>query len=257
MATTSRVTIQETYELPSRGKFEGVPEKITLRAMSLSDEKQRLATPGFRGIVDLINNCTIKPEGFDANKLSQFDLDFAMLKLRIISHGSNYNVEVTCPHCQKLIQTAINLDDLQCTSVDDDFSSKFEIGPLPISGDVLTIKLLTFEDRENMESEAKRILTKFPNYKGDPEDVLTYIYMIKEVNGEALPYTKLKSYIETMPANDSIYVDQMYTDASGNYGLDTLITFECPNCGETFVRNMPMNSEFFRPRFDIAKRSNV
>lgn len=257
MATASRVTIQETYDLPSRGKFEGVPERITLRAMSLSDEKRRLASQGLSGIVDLIGNCVVKPEDFNPYKMCQFDLDFAMLKLRIVSHGSNYNVEVQCPYCGKTIQSTINLDDIPVNMVEDDFSSEFEIGPLPISGDNLQVKILTSEDIENIESESKRILTKFPNYEGDPSEVLNYIYKIRTVNGEKLPYSQLKQYVETMTANDSIYLDQAYTEAIGKYGIDTDITFECPHCGETFIRNMPMNSEFFRPRFNIAKRSNI
>lgn len=249
MATMSRVAIQESFDLPSRGKFPGVPTDITMRAMSLMDEKQRLASSGLNGIVDLIGNCIVKPENFDAYTMPIFDIDWAMIKLRIISHGPKYKVSITCPHCNKQQSSEIDLDSIPMVSVEADFQPEFEIGPLPISGDVLTVKLLVYKDIIAMQNEAKRILTKFPNYKGDPEDVLDYIYKIQTVNGEKLPHTQLKSYVESMAASDSIYFDQMYANKLGKYGPDTDLAFVCEHCQQPFNRSMPMNTEFFRPRY--------
>lgn len=249
---SSRIAIQETFDLPSRGKFPNVPAQITLRAMSLKDEKQRLAAQGISGIVDLISNCVVKPENFDAFDMCRFDLDFAMLKLRIVSHGPNYKVKVVCPNCGKTIESTINLDDIATNYVEDDFSPEFEIGPLPISGDTLGVKILTFRDNNDIETEARRVLNKFPQYKGDPSDILDYVYRITTVNGEKLTYPQLKSYVENMAASDSIYFDEFYSEALGKYGLDTVIPFTCNSCGESFERSMPMNSEFFRPKYTTA-----
>lgn len=257
MSTASRVTIRESFDLPSRGKFPGVPAKITLRAMSLLDERQRLASNSINGIIDLIGNCIVDPDNVNPYDMPRFDIDYAMMKLRVISHGSNYNAEVVCPYCGSVNKEVIDLDKIPCNYVDDDFEPEFEVGPLPVSGDILKIKILTFNDVNKIEAEAKRVLQKFPNYEGDPTDVLNYIYKIQQVNGEKIPYTQLKSYIESMPASDSIYLDQVYDEALGRYGLDTRIQFTCDKCKETFMRSMPMNDEFFRPKFNIEKRSNV
>lgn len=254
MSTMSRVTINETYDMPSRGKFPGVPNQITLRAMSLMDEKQRLASNGISGIVDLISNCTIKPENFDAYKMPMFDIDWAMLKLRVVSHGPMYKASVTCPHCGGTNDVEINLDDIPLISVEDEFASEFEIGPMPLSGDILKVKVLTFQEVMDMEAEAKRILAKFPDYEGDPTDVLDYIYKIVEVNGEKLTYVHLKSYVESMTAADSIFFDQAYQENVSKYGPDTDISFTCSHCREAFIRSMPMNSEFFRPQYSTGKR---
>ena len=254
MANTSRVAIQETYDLPSRGKFPGVPEKVTLRAMSLLDEKKRLAAQGVSGIVDLIGDCTVNPQDFNPYNMARFDVDFLMLKLRVVSHGPMYNVEVTCPHCGHLNKVAINLDEIPVNYVDDEFEPVTEIGPMPLSGDVLKIKILTFDDIEKIESERKRILTKFPNYEGDPGDVLNYIYKIKEINGKTdIPYPQLKSYVENMLASDSIYFDEMYNDFLNKYGPETDIIFTCQKCKQDFMRSMPMNAEFFRPKYNTKK----
>lgn len=254
MNNPSRVTIRETYTLPSRGKFPGVPERITWRAMSLMDEKQRLASQGISGIVDLIGNCTVEPEGFDPYCLSRFDCDFAMMKLRIVSHGPMYNVEVRCPHCGKLIKEAINLDELPVKEVEDDFSPVFEMGPLPTSGDILKVKMLVMGDLRDIDEEARRVSAKFPDYPGNPADVLSYIYKIQEVNGEKLPFTRLKTYVENMPVSDSVYFDQAYEEAYSDYGVDTQLAFVCDNCRQSFTKFMPLNEEFFRPKYNTQKR---
>lgn len=258
MNNPTRVTIQETYDLPSQGKFPGVPKTYTTRAMSLMDEKQRLASQnGLYGVVDVIGNCIVQPQGFNPYDMPQFDIDFAMIKLRTISHGPIYKVDVTCPYCGHTHKTEINLDELIVRNVPDDFKPVIDIGPLPNSGDVLEVKILTMGDIRYVEEEAKRVIAKFPDYKGDPADVLMYTTRILTVNGEKLPFTQLRSYVETMTAGDSIYFDQVYKDAIGNYGVDTNLSFTCNKCGQAFTRFMPLNAEFFRPQYNIIKRKDV
>lgn len=255
MSNTSRVAIQETYELPSRGKFPGVPDKVTLRAMSLLDEKRRLASPGMNGIIELISNCIVSPEGVNVMDMTGFDVDFLMLKLRVVSHGPMYNVEVVCPYCGKVNKIAINLDDIPVKEVEDNFEYMTEIGPLPVSGDILKVKMLTFGDSDKIETESKRILEKFPEYEGDPSGIINYIYKIVEVNGKKdIPYPQLKTYVEGMTAADSIYLDEAYSSFIGKYGPETTVMFKCNHCREDFMKDMPMNAEFFRPKYYTPKR---
>lgn len=249
MNNNTNVTINESIELPSLGKFPDVPASITLRAMSLLDEKKRLASSGVRGLVNLINSCTLSPEGFDAGKLCRFDLDYAMLSLRIISHGPNYKIATVCPNCGHKHEEVINLSELPCNQVDDKFSPSFEM-QLPVKGDTLKVHILNYNELEAVESEARRIMSKFPNYEGNPVDILTYIYKIDEVNGEKMPYAAKKPYVENLSAADSIYFDQVYDSKLGSYGLDTQLSLSCDNCGNNYVRNMPINEEFFRPRYN-------
>lgn len=249
MNNNTNVTLTQKIELPSAGKFPNVPASITLRAMSLLDEKKRLASVGTQGIVNLVNSCTIDPQGFDAGNMCEFDLDYAMLALRVLSHGPKYKVSVTCPRCGHTQDEDIDISSLPCKQVDDDFSPSFEI-QLPVSGDTLTVHILCFNERERMRAEAQRILTKFPGYEGDPADVLEYIYKIDEVNGEKMPYPMKKQYVESMLAADSVHFDNVYSERIKGYGLDTLIPFTCKNvsCKAPFTRYMAINEEFFRPK---------
>lgn len=253
MSNNTNVTLNQTFDLPSLGKIPGVPATITLRAMSLLDEKKRLASSGIRGLVNLINSCIIEPEGVDVGAFPRFDLDYAMIALRIISHGPMYKVSVTCPHCGKKHEEELNLSEIPMNNVDDDFSHIFEI-KLPIKGDTLKVHILNFNEIEKLENEAQKVLAKFPNYEGNPSDVLEYIYKINEVNGEKMAYPMLKQYVENLSAADSIYFDQVYEEHIGSYGLDTRLTFLCESCGGTFERMLPINDEFFRPQYHSTKR---
>lgn len=253
MSNNTNVTLNDKFTLPSRGKVQGIPATLTMRAMSLLDEKKRLASSGIRGLVNLINSCIIEPEGVDVGNFLRFDLDYAMIALRIISHGPLYRVAVTCPHCGKKHEEDLNLSEIPCKEVSDDFSPVFEM-QLPIKGDTLKVHLLTFNELEKLDEEAQRVLSKFPNYEGNPADVLEYIYKINEVNGEKLPYPALKQYVENLSAADSIYFDQMYEEKMGSYGLDTHLVFTCDSCKGTFERMLPINDEFFRPQYYTTQR---
>lgn len=253
MSNNTNVAITETFELPSNGKVTGTPAKITLRAMSLLDEKKRLASSGKKGLINLISNCIVEPEKTDVGEFLSFDVDYAMVALRIISHGPMYRVNVTCPHCGKVHSEELNLSDIPVKECDDSFSAQFEIN-LPICGDTLKVHLLNSNQEEKMTAEAEKILQKFPNYEGDPADILSYIYRIDEVNGEKLPYPMLKQYVESLSAADSIYFDDAYASKIGDYGLDTEIAFKCEHCGGTFNRMLPINEEFFRPKYYTTQR---
>lgn len=253
MSNNSNVTFSQQLNLPSRGKFPNVPSTITLRAMSLLDEKKRLASNGLQGLIQLVNRCVTSPENFDATNMCQFDMDYALVALRALSHGNNYRVSVTCPHCGNTHEETIDLASLKCTEVNDDFTPQFEI-TLPVKGDTLTVHITTYRELFEMEEEADRIRRKSPNYEGDPMDIISYLYRIDAVNGEKMPFVSLKMYVENLSAADSIYFDEVYADKLKDWGLDTLLSFKCPNCNNTFERFMPMNDEFFRPRYYTTQR---
>lgn len=247
----SRVPIQETFELPSNGvlyKDYNIPSTITLRAMNALDEKTRLATSGMRTIPELLKSCIVSNEKIDPYKLKMFDLQFLMYKLRIITYGSDYKVKITCPNCGNEHEVAINLDEIPVNTLDEDFTEPFDIGALPVSGDVITCKLLSAEDYINMETEARRIKSKFPAYVGDPDFILSYKYRITTINGEYKPQS-IQSYVENMHARDMRYFDSKYNDITNNLGMDIDMLEICPSCGRDIEYTLPMTSEFFRPKY--------
>lgn len=247
----AKVSIQETFELPSNGvlyKDCGIPSNITLRAMNALDEKRRLASTGMRTIPELIKSCIVNDKQIDTYKLKLFDLQYLMYKLRIITYGSDYKIRVSCPKCGHDHEITVNLDDISVNKLSDNFTEPFEIGELPVSKDIITCRLMTAEDYINMETEAKRIRSKFPDYVGDPEFILSYKYKIVTINGESKPQS-IQSYIENMHARDMRYFDSKYSEIADSLGMDLNMIDICPSCGEDINYTIPVTSEFFRPRY--------
>ena len=251
--TEVRVPIRETFTLPSNGiPYNGeVPAEITLRAMTTMDEKIRLSGSGLNSLTSLVNACTIEPENFDSKKLKLYDLQYLMYMLRVITYGSNYKVSAYCDHCEKYVDINVDIDKLEIIKIEDNYVEPFEIGPLPVSGDVLTCKNLSVGDLINIDRESQRILAKFKDYVGDPEFVLGFKYLIQTVNGEALPDFKKQQYVENMNAMDLRFLDLSYDKFVSGFGINTNVTAECPSCGAPVEFSMPITEEFFRPQLDI------
>lgn len=245
-----RVPIREEYTLPSNGNLygKGVSPNVVLRAMTTMDEKTRLSSSGLTSVVNLLNNCVVSPENFNANELKMFDIEFLLYKLRIVTYGNIYKVRAYCDHCGKFVDIDVDLDKLEVKTVPDDFDEPFDIGKLPVSGDKIECRILSIADSIEMAKESQKILNKYKDYEGDPSFVLSYKYMIYSVNGEILPDFKKQAYVENMHAMDLRYLDEVYGGMANDFGLDTLIDTECPICGNPLLFELPINDEFFRPK---------
>lgn len=248
----NRVAIQESYELPSRGAIYSdinVPPEVTLRAMTTMEEKMRLSGTGMNVIPNIIKACVVEPENLDTNKLKLFDLQFLMYKLRIVTYGPDYKLSLRCPNCGKKSDFVIDLDSIPVNYAGESFKEPFTIGPLPVSKDLLECVVLTSQDYIDIEREARKIKSKFPDYVGDPEFILGYKYRISKINGETLPDGSLQQYIEDMNAKDMRYLDSEYSKLTDGIGMDLDMIETCPSCGEEIEFTLPVTSEFFRPTY--------
>lgn len=248
MTKNDRVSLQETYSLPGYPLYGGAFDKdIVIRAMTTVEEKMRLAGTGFEVIPNLIGACIVSPENIDVSSLKLFDIQYLMYKLRTVTYGNDYHINLTCPHCGQSLDMHIDLDELDVVDVPEDFAEPFEIGPLPVSGDTLTCKIPSIQEYLEVIKEAKRIKKKTPNYVGDPEFILTYQSQISKVNGETKEPFKLRQYVEQMHARDMRYLDSKYEELTSSFGLDTFIMHSCEHCGEDVTFDLPVTEEFFRP----------
>lgn len=244
---SNRISIQESFPLPGYTLYgDKMPKEITLRAMTTVEEKLRLAGTGYDVIPQLIQACCLD-EDVDMYELKLFDIQYLMYKLRIVTYGSDYHVKMICPTCGKEMDIHVDLDKLEIKQLPDDFVEPFEIGPLPVSGDVLTCKIPTIKEYLDIMKEGKRILSKNPNYVGDPTFILNYQSEIVEINGERKEPYKIRQYVEQMHAKDLRYFDSKYEPMQSLYGLDTVVFETCPHCNNEVVFDLPVNEEFFRP----------
>ena len=253
MAKNNKGTVEETYTLPSLGKFYPNQEQdVSIRSMTTFEEKMRLGNQGFHKVMcNMLDATVTSPEDFRAVDLTVFDFYFMIYKMRTVSYGPIYKVVKICPHCGHQSVSKVNLDELEVKYVDEKSVEPFDIGPLPRSGDVLGCRHLRVSDLVNNEQRAKEILRKNPDYVGDPLYILNMASQIVTINGEAKTPIEIQLYVEKMQAMDAAYLDQAYRKETDNIGLSNECHDICPECGEEVYFDLPFNSEFFRPTFDF------
>lgn len=238
----------ETFTLPTRGLlYENIPDEVTIRAITTSEEKMMIGSKD--ALDNIISACIVEPKEFDIDELVIPDKYFLLMKLRIITYGSNYHARIRCPNpeCREPYTYKINLDDLTINYLDDDFVEPIEI-TLPASGDKIGLKLLRNKDNKKVEKRAKQMKRKFPDMKGDISYILRLCEYIVTLNGEEFPAHKKQKYVQELIGMDSAYIKDKIESIKVGYDLD--IYEECPYCGEAVEFVLPMTEEFFRPKFD-------
>jgi len=254
MKMKSKSTISEVYKLPSLGKLygEGFPEEVTIRSMTTLEEKMRLGNQGFyKTITTILDSVVTSPENFESKYMTLFDFNFLMYKMRAVSYGPTYKVTVTCPDCGKSQVVRVNLDDLKVDYLQDDAVEPFKIGPLPRSGDTLTCRYLRVTDLMSNQKKSDEIISKNPDYQGDPSYILDLCSRIMSINDEEITPYEVQMYVEEMSAMDSQYFTQAYNKYVNKVGMDNSCETTCEYCGSHIDFTLPFNSEFFRPTYDI------
>lgn len=245
----SRVAMQSTYSIPGYALYgKSFENSFTLRPMTTMEEKLRVSSPGFETIAQIIQKCLISPE-VDVKKLKMFDVQFLMYKMRIVTYGEGYKLSGKCPHCGGQIDTEIDLDALKVREVPEGFKEPFEIGPLPVSKDVLQCKIFTLQDYLDILRESKEKLEKFPEMKEDPSFIIELSKRILTVNGKTLVPFQMVKYLEELHARDYQYFDSKYLEKANSFGLDLNVEMECGHCNKKIAYPLPMTSEFFRPTY--------
>lgn len=250
----SKSSASEAYTLPSKGLLYGdsFGSEVTIRSMTTFEEKMRLGSQGFWKTLSAILDAVVtSPEVYETKYMTLFDFYFLMYKMRAVSYGPTYKVNVTCPHCNHQDTYKVNLDELEVNYLSDEFKEPFTVGPLPRSGDTLECRFLRVIDSINNEKKAKEILRKSPDYMGDPLYILNRVSQIVSINGEEKTPIEIQMYVEGMSAMDSAYFSQIYNKITEGVGMKTVCTDYCSSCGEELVFNLPFNSEFFRPTYDF------
>src|SRR5579862_1532165 len=157
----------EVIPLPTKGWFypEGTPlasGEIEIKQMTAKEEdllaNQELIKKG--KVLDKLMEALIVTPGVKLNDILLPDKNAIFIAIRRLAYGDDYNVAVTCPHCQKQNKVNINLGNLAYKTFDfqghqkgqNEFSFK-----LPLSGVTVTYKLLNQLDETSIDAELEHI----------------------------------------------------------------------------------------------------
>lgn len=254
-------TIAERYTLPSHGLLydKEINPEIKLRSMTVRDEMKRLSpvTDGtiYRNMAEIIDSCLVEKPGISAYDLCVGDYQFLLHKLRIVTYGPEYKMEVRCPVCGDWDEYLVNLEDLQLEELKE-FDKEKELSlKLPVSGKLIELNVTTPRLLDNIEKEVARVAKQYKKANKEMSEIdwhLLYqlVYSIKTVDGEKMSVTDKETFCNKLVGRDYNAIIQALEKLDEKVGLGATLKVRCNNCGFDMAAPFRLTTEFFRPTTD-------
>jgi hypothetical protein len=247
-----KTQLYEEINLPSKGKFydglDGPTNGIlSVRRMTGKEEEilatQRLVKKNLA--LDMIFDKCIK-ENYKSENLLVADRVYLLIYLRGISISENYDVEVTCPKCDKTFETSINLGELSVDYCPDDFNSASLRGILPQSGYSFSYRLPTAVQDKEVQKRLD-FVGGFAKDANAPDDLVHYRTALAVTDIEGLTdKEELKLLIENLSIGDSNYLRNVINNPP--FGVNTKTMLDCNFCKSDFLMELPFGISFFFPK---------
>lgn len=238
----SRIT--ETINLPSNGRLYST-NKLTIQSMTVAEEKYLYGSSNDKAIDEILNKCI--QEDVNLDDLIVPDKHYALVRLRALTYGEDYPVDLRCPRCGKEFTETVKLSTLEVDELPKDFKEPIEI-TLPVSGDKLKLAIPRSGEINKFNELARRKAEKFDLNPAEVQYIFQTMLGIKSVNDDEMVEDELYTYIEELPAKDSSYIKHEFSKI--RVGYYTRLECDCPGCRNKVNFNLPMTSDFFRTKFD-------
>lgn len=244
-------TFMEKVSLPSRGIPYGdlIPEKFSIKPLSVKEIGVLYGSSAFSSALDKVLEMVVDVDEFPSKQLLLGDKLYLTYQLRAITFGENYDLSMRCPHCKKQVEPSFNLSTAEIDYAPEDLKVLFEIGPLPVSKDKLTLKLLRVGDYEKIFDRIQEIKKEYPDYEGDPYYMVMTSSQIHMVNGVKMPLIQKEQYTNDMHAMDELYMSQNSEVAP--IGPRPNQSVECPECHKNITFQIRVAEDFFRPKLPV------
>lgn len=247
----SNYTIAESYTLPSKGRVysKQVNPNIKIRSMTTEEEMKRLGRSDspYKLLSEIIDDCLVEKPGIPVYDLCISDYQYLLHKLRIVTYGTDYPIETTCPVCGNTNKANINLESLDVVEYTDEFDKYLNI-TLPRTNKNIELRLQTPRMLDEVSNKASSLLKKSSSIKGEPAFLFTLQSLIAKVDGEVLDPIKLETFVRSLPMIDANYI--LKSAEKIDFGINTTIECNCKSCSHTYFRSMPFTGEFFGPSID-------
>lgn len=217
-----------TLKLPSNGVFnEGVSE-IEVRPFVYEDERilrsVTKASEGLKAVETLMERCV---RGISYRDLSLYDKHYLLFKLREISYGAEYPVEIECQACGEVNALAIQLDQLVVNYASEDHEYPKAV-KLPDS-EVTAFVTCPRAHHERMFSDPNALTEK----------LWQFVERLDGYNDRGV----IQAFLSKTTAKDiTLLRQEIFSD---KIGIDTNVRFKCRDCNADEVMTLPMNENFF------------
>lgn len=177
------------------------------------------------------------------------DKNAIFIAIRRLAYGDDYNVAITCPSCSAQNKVKINLANLAYKPFNFDEHPKGQNSftfSLPMSGVIVTYKLLNQVDEEAIDIELAQI-KKFS--KENTGELTTRMkYLITSLDGSPDKQAIRKFIEEKLSARDSLALRKHMKEH--NPDVDMTFDFKCTECDLERRLDMPIGASFLWPDID-------
>ena len=241
--------LTEVVKMPSRGMIPGVPKEVTIKAIQRKDKKKLLMSETDDVLLSLLQYSIVAPADFNVYDLLPFESKYLLYRLRILTYGPNHTFKQQCQFCGEVNDVDMDLNSIPILELPDNFKVTFDIA-LPVSGTILTCKLLTEGEKIAINKQAKELKNATGNENVDVD--MIWESRVIAINGETkLAPIEKTQFLDEMNDYDSEYFMEYYLKYEGNYGLQTKLKYSCDKCERLNESEMPSIYTFFRPTFTL------
>ena len=252
---TSTDTFTQEVDLPSQGYFGG-PSKVKIRRMTMREEEiLYLSDSNPQYLDDLALSCIVSPANISLDVLHPNDLLCILFAIRNISFDATYKQNSICPLCRNAHIETIDITQLPIRYLDKTYVDTMRQVKLPLSGDVVTINVLTEGQLLKLDEKIQREIKT--NKITDPNQSKLYALqlrreaLIDKVNGEDFNSLEEKrAYINSMLSKDYNKISNASNKIRESFGIDREFEVKCPSCNRPYESEAVMVPEFFRPTDD-------
>lgn len=171
------------------------------------------------------------------------DKNAIFIAIRRLAYGDDYNVAITCPNCSAQNKVKINLANLAYKTFNFDEHTRGQNSftfRLPMSGVIVTYKLLNQVDEESIDIELAQI-KKFS--KENTGELTTRMkYLITSIDGSPDKPAIRKFIEEKLSARDSLALRKHMKEH--NPDVDMTFDFKCTECDLERRLDMPIGASF-------------
>lgn len=195
-------------------------------------------------ISKLIDSCLVDKR-INSEDLISGDRTALMVALRITGYGSDYVVDVSCPHCSASNNAEFDLAQLPIKRLE---VEPVEIGQnmfevvLPVTKKSVKVKFLTGHDEKEMMIISERKKKKGLNTDTTVTDRLHRV--IQSVD-DITDKNKIAFFVRNMPVRDSLALRKFLDNAEPSVVMKGHL--RCNSCFEESEVDLPIGASFFWP----------
>ena len=238
--------INETIELPSNGKIYPLKE-ITIQNMTVAEEKFLWGSTNENAIDEILKKCIVNSD-VDVDDLIVADKYYILVRLRILTYGPTYPVDLVCRSCGSSFTETIDLTTLEVDKLDDDYKEPIKI-TLPVSKMELELHIPSSGEINRLNKLAERKAERFNLDKDELDYIYNLMLGIGSVNGDdKVVEDELFEIIKDLPGGDSSYLKHEFNKIK--VGYYTRLSCNCPKCKKKVSFRLPMNADFFLTSYE-------